>query len=1182
MSAPSSEGRYSVYSEPSTTSSRTLHSRGSGTYVENGEGSSQQHMGGGPRHSRSTAEGAHASRTIDSPLVEDHIGEHDFARRRQRVRRSGGFLLDSQFASGPRTQHVQQSAVNEERKGKRSSRLPGGHINRNSMREQDRDELRVSKTRFESESEEPSPHPRDHAPAVPQPLPIDPNQLVHMALNLSESRRRDVAAGPLITPQARAASGVQREASLGNGPGGSLRKYLNEQRQTSRNLSPGGVGGSPSRHMSRSMQRSASLANPTSVRSDATYARADKARNYIELRMEYLRLLEFLPPLKLDADAPGNFFVSANNVPGSPHAQLTRVPSYAGKQHQLGRPYNPLQYIRNRRSRARERRTLDHASHEFAHVEEIRDWVDRVEQHSKRPGFRRDNTVTLPKLHGDHPSEVDPGQPSRPHKGWVFTPEELLADAYWLEQSDNKAIIESRHGRKIFPTKDAPIPELLVPRESKEYPDKRRRSWVDDIAGNPDTVLPGNESDKGSDRGRKRRLLPGFHADSPRHGKHSRRTSRLRGLDSDTSDSENESKKGRPRIVVDTEHNTGPLALQMENMLKKQAADAQAKSPTIISPDTPNKWGRDQVDGSEPKTARDSLDVPRTTNGFVGIDRQGSFKMPPRARTNPTINLEGHGNRSSFEDLDSTAPNTPTFEKRFPHIGTDLSPPASRGASPTRKSRRSKLNPFHQDHAQENKRSSHLETDLPEFEKQRGSRHVSEETADSAHVGHAILGPNAVRSLLGHRKNDSTTSLPSPDKLRRKGTDEPHSAVSRFFKGVKHEGSKVSGFVFRRDRAEGDDEELSDRHFSGDDTDVSAKPNKSKRPTFARSITSTTAGSISTIDQEKYHLDLPTFRPAHEAEIREDGTVLLPDHISRQDRERKSDRSPRFDRLAPPKMDLERISSASSLASIERARSHSQERINAALSRPGKVGEGGLPPTALRDRQRSASRQALDGQRHWSIAHGNERASGQPMSREAVTQADIARVRALFLCSGIKAKEISHKAYTPRDRPPEFLIRAAKTAKRDLVPVPRKEEHVLAARLLMGELETSTNSLHSATKNFKSRTLKEITDLISELRARLDDDLMPRILNSGDQAVRITSEVAGQGPLQVKQITDEIDRMLRARRRRMRWLRSFGWMMVEWALVAVMWWLWLIVVLVGSVKRVFGFGFGVIRWLLWL
>jgi hypothetical protein len=199
-----------------------------------------------------------------------------------------------------------------------------------------------------------------------------------------------------------------------------------------------------------------------------------------------------------------------------------------------------------------------------------------------------------------------------------------------------------------------------------------------------------------------------------------------------------------------------------------------------------------------------------------------------------------------------------------------------------------------------------------------------------------------------------------------------------------------------------------------------------------------------------------------------------------------------------------------------------------------------------------------------------------------VTQADIARVRALFLCSGVKAKEINRRASAKRSPPPDFLARAAATANRELTSVPRKEEHVLAARILMRELESSTRSLSASTQHFRNKTIRELTEAITELRSKVDSDLMPRIFEGGDVAVRITSEISGQGPLQVKQITDDIDRMMRARRRRMRWLRGLGWMLVEWALVAFMWWLWLVVVLIGSVKKVFGFGWGVARWLLWL
>lgn len=1203
MSTPSSGGPPSVSSEPSATSSRTLHSRGSGAYVENGEGSSKRQS----FVPRDNAEGTQAADAVD---------EQDFAQRRHRVRRSGGFLLDSSFANTTRKRHSHVPSAHDT-KGKRSSRhsdiveadghhcmsLPQGrqvdghsatsrssHIASTDPGTVPDDEIRVDKTRDNARAQRPRTPADSGAPANMSQRPaIGPNQLVHMALNLSESRRRNISASPLLGSQQRATSGVQREGSFSNhgAGGGSLRQYLNEQRRMSRNMSPMGGRGSPSRHMSTAMQRSGSMAFPGSQSfspSPATIARRDKARDYIELRLQYLRLLDFLPPLKPDANAPGNFFVSSNNVPGSPQAQLTRVPSYAGKQHDLGRPYNPLQYIRNRRSRARERRALVHTPQDFADIHEVSHWVDQVEQQARHPGYRRDDAVLLPKLHEDHPGSSEPSKP-KPHKGWTFAPEELLADAYWLEEGDNKTVIENRHGRRIFPPKEPPRPDLLEPRASKEYPEKRRRSWVEGVAAIATEPLSGGESEKGSERGRKRRLLPGFRNDSPRHG---RRGSRLRNnIDSDSSsDSDAESAKRRPRIVVDDEHITGPLALQLETILKQKHNQDHGKSPSIISPDTPDKWGR-QPDQPEERVSRNSLEVPRIGNGFTSMDHPGHFKMPPRVRTTGTLGDDIEP-RSSLDELDTTAPSTPLHQKRFPHIGGNLSPPPSRDSSATRKSKRSKFNPFHSHDVKDG--HDHPEADWTELEKKQRSRQTSEETQDNGHVGHAIMAaPSAVRSLLTHKKNESTSSLPSPDRLRRKDTGEPHSAVTRFFKGVKHEGSKMGDFVFRRDRPDDEDTDtMSDSHTAEYGTDGSVKGSKSKRPALSRSATASTLDATTPKQEDRYHLDLPTFRPAHESQIDADGRIMSGDHISRQNRERKHSRSPRFDRLAPPRMDLERVSTSSSMTILDRHRSHSQDRINDVLSRPGGVGLGGLPPTALRERHssgnlnRSSSRPKLDGQRHWSIADDAENDLHRKAQADVVTQADIARVRALFLSSGVKAKEINRRAHAKRSPPADFLARAAATANRELVPVSKKEEHVLAARILMRELESSTRSLASSTQHFRDETVKELTERIANLRSKIDTDLMPRIFESGDIAVRITSETSGQGPLQVKQITDEIDRMLRARRRRMRWLRGFGWMLVEWALVAFMWWLWLVVVLVGSVKRVFGFGWGVLRWLLWL
>lgn len=1169
--------------------------------MNNGEGSSspRRSIGSGPNTGAVSRAGKTAS---GSPLAAESIHEHDFARRKQRVRRSGGFLLDAKFPSGLQPRPERHHTHVKDDKGKHNSRHDGARpkssllsgdasllpevqtdgqsapngerrVNVADSRGQDNDQLRVERTRKSALLQ----------PPASQQQIIDPSQLVHMALNLSESRKRNVSANQLLA-QSRVTSGSHREGSFSNqGPGSSLRHYLNEQRRISRTISPAGGQHSPSRHMSSSVQRSGSLAYPSGQShappSAATLARADKFRAYIELRVEYWRLLEYLPPLKPNTNAPGNFVVSSNNVPGSPQAQLTRIPSHAGKVYDLGRPYNPLQYIRNRRSRARDRKTLDHDAKDFSDIEQVREWIDRIEQDSMRPGYRRDDGVQLPKLHAKHPVNDAPDKPPRPHKGWVFTIEELFADAHWLEQGDNKTLVENRHGRKIFPPKEMLKDDFLQPRSSKDYSEKRRRSWID---GLPTVAITGDESDKGSERGRKRRLLQPTRGDSPSGGKHSRRGSRLRKKDDkDGTDSETDNGKRKPRLALDTEDNIGPLALLLEQQTKNEQ---QTKSPAIISPDTPDKWGRNDVDIPENNAPQDSLDVPRPGNGFAYVKDHGNFKVPPRTRMNANASIDDTEPRSSFEDWESTAPNTPLHIKRFPHIGDDFSPPQSRATSKTRRSKRSKLNIFHsQEHGED---KYEIRPESAGTDKQRDSRQPSEEAQEDKHFGTSILAaPGAVRSLLSHRKNDSVSSLPSPDKIRRREGQEAPSAVSRFFKGVKQEKSKVGDFIFRRDRLDDSDEEtVSDRNSVEFDTDASTKVRRSKRPELSRTVT---AESTTSKKQGRSRLELPTFRPVNHIQLDEEDGSELEHHITRQDRERKNDRSPRFNRLAPPRMDLGGLSGNESSTSLSPVRSHSQDRINRALARPGVIGLPELPPTALRNvsrsekRRRSSSRPTLDGKRHWSIADDKENVL-QRKPTNIVAQADIARVRALFLCSGVKAKELARRAHSKRDPPPNFLTRAAATANIELFPVSRKEEHVLASRILVKDLESSTKALKLSLETFRNNAIKELTTQVAHLQSRVDADLMPRILDEGDKAVRITSEISGQGPLQVKEIMDEIDRMLRARRRRMRWLRGFGWMLVEWALLAVMWFVWLMVVLVGSVKKVLGIGWGLTRWLLWL
>jgi hypothetical protein len=628
---------------------------------------------------------------------------------------------------------------------------------------------------------------------------------------------------------------------------------------------------------------------------------------------------------------------------------------------------------------------------------------------------------------------------------------------------------------------------------------------------------------------------------------------------------------------------TGPLGLHLKNMLEREAKESKTYSPALISPDTPDKWGTGHLDAIDGRSARSSMEY---TNSSAKEDHILGLKMPPKRATDQTIFTEA---RSSFDDVDSAVPDTPLRSKRFPHLESDNSRPPSRGDS-IKKTKKSRLDIFRSDDSVKGHKN---DPDSAGTDKKRSSRHVSEEVDDGSGLGAAILAaPGAVKSLL-HRRDDSVSSLPSPENRKEfRESRDPSSAVTRFFKGVKGEGSKVGGFIFRRDRPTSDSESDLDAIDSvpeHDETDEGInKAPRTSRPKPGRTTTSTTIGSVSSKLNGRYHIDLPSFRSQNDPEKAYSSDSGLPDdHVSRQARARANDRSPRFERLAPGRLDLRSLS-ASPAVSRSPSPDSPRNRLNKVLERPGGVGAGGMPITSLANATTSdgslhpsAARPKLE-KRHWSITDENSTIVHRHTTANIVTGADIARVRALFLCSGVKAREIYRRAYEKRVEPPPFLIKAAKATNAALIPIPRKEEHVLAARFLVSNLETSTETLERSANQFREDTIQNLSESINRLKARVEADLFPRVRDSGDEAMRITSEVSAAAPLSVKQISDEIDKMIRARRRRMRWVRRVGWMFVEWLLVGIMWWVWLVVVILGTFKRIIGGGVSVVRWLLWL
>ncbi|KAF2747480.1 hypothetical protein M011DRAFT_402536 [Sporormia fimetaria CBS 119925] len=994
---------------------------------------------------------------------------------------------------------------------------------------------------------------------------MDPNQIVQMALSLSESRRRNVSAGQLIAPQPTSSPRVPSVSLQHNRsarePGGSLRQYLNEQRRASRNISPYG--------------KTTAGRDPSS----ATLARAAKAKAAIEIRMEYLRLLENLPPLKPDVFAPGNFTTASYNVPGSPYPHMTRTLSYAGKKHELGRAYNPLQYLRNRRTRARERQSLDHMPEDFKDPDKVRDWVDRIEEESRSPDFRRNDGVYLPEFHEDHDRDAVPSRPTRHRMGWNFTTEELISDVVWLEQDGNKHLIEDRHGHKIFPklSEQPQKDDFLQPRASKEYTDKRRRSWVESLPGVSADATTGDESDPTSERGRKRRLLPAFRPESPKlkpQMHRFRRRAKRRGSHSDTSsDDESDSQPAKLQGVpsaADTAVNTGPLSLHLHGLLEREAKEAQKKSPEVTSPDTPDKWGVGYRDASRNRFERSPMG-----RGWQSEDNSESglrLREPPSiART-----LSPGSERDPRLSLDyyetASTPDTPFHPRSQSHVESDVTPPPSRGLD--RKSKKSKLDLFRSDDSAGISRQNSLKHRRSESCDKNGKRRGTDEASDGVKLGHAV------KTLLSHKKTDSVNSLTNTDSRRdyKEFKDSP-SAVTRFFKGVKNEGSKVGEFIFKKDRPAEDTGSDSDSVF--DEGDDITKQDSG----IGRSGTVTSTISFDSKQRGRYHVELPSFRSSNDPSRSREGEPLE-DHVTRQARARANSRSARFDRLAPPRMDLGSMSAKSSPA---HSRSPSIEPPTQRQADLDDENADRFPTLTPFDTRTSHTSSQLDEpshprfeRRHWSITDDDPNNPRRTKTTHTITRSDIARARALFLCSGIKAHEISRRAHETRTPPPPFLLSAASLTNSNLMPVPTKEEHVLAARILVRNLEASTLALQHSAQRYREHTIKDLNAMISRLKSRVESELEPKVHGVGDEALRIVRIVSAEAPLGVKQVSDRMENMIRARRGRMRWVRRVGWMVVEWMVLGVMWWVWLVVMVVGVVKRGVGGLLGVVRWLLWV
>ncbi|KAK8195227.1 uncharacterized protein BKA78DRAFT_309378 [Phyllosticta capitalensis] len=1244
-STPSSEVRRSTSSQPSPGSSATLHSRRSALNLDPGESSVSKRRKSPLRSilSEDRNEESHANGRARGQglLGSDLAPNQERTRRKRSPRRSGGFLLEP-LLPGVDSLRRKKDKDKLHIEKRRKSKSPGsyesspGHYSRSS-----------SPRSFPSSSGDPSTLSPDvsqeiHAPGdsrqgtareskglgvnfdLPNDGPeqqssssgIDPFQIVNMALSLNESRRRQFSAGQLPPPaigsgRRTTSAGYSMQSTPMQGSftnysmGGSLKQALQQQpRRISRNMSPNGgrIGTPPSRHVSVStpgsvMDPSTGIQH-TYTFSDATLARAAKARIYIELGCEYRRLLQFLPPLS-PAEAT-SASLSASSIPGTAIVDL-KPTSLRSTPQLLGRRYNPLQFIRNRKLRARERHALNPDYHEFEDSDRVREWIDEVEEASQENGYRRAENVQLPPFEPrtsiatlpqqssgeSKKSSILSGKAPRPRMDWFTLPSEFLADAVWMEQDSHKALIEDRHGNRIFPEPRVSLQKSRISRDFARTSLDRQSS-----AGHVSDYRTTDTSDNGSTRGRKKRHF--LHRDRDDSQDRGRKLGWIRSRSNSSSglSSSDDDRDVRRRAAwrrPSQAENIGPLERHLQSMIENEAKQESHSSPNFSSPD---RWGT----GQAARRVRTDPEHPEQ-HGEKTAAQQATTRLKSAAE-NPPMEQ-----RQSFE---SSAPLTPLSQT----FSLDRTSSPSGLASPDHKPhRRSKL-PFFRSDAVAAKHKS-IPSDI--LSESTHSRHISGEPVDQGHLSVEQLHRSNSKPLLKtHNTTESIHSISSfelKDGKRREPKDkEPGSAVTRFFKGVRQEGSKVGHFVFKKDKPPEDSDSSSDGEHSStsdSDDDMSRTVVLGRPKPVSRTATDTGAMSDASDSRSKYHMELPTFKSANaqpqgEKSDPEDGKL----HVHRR-------RPTRFDRLAPPRLDLGKISSRSSSPgdipeetrekflrahSVDpeiRSRSPSAARnhINALLELPGGVGRTGhLPPTGLSVNTVDSASTARPpiGHRQWSISNhtldNQRRPSGNlPKASFFTTRTEIARVRALLLCSGIKAAELARRAHEVHDPPSRFLIKAAAVAENARVyPLPASEEHVLAARFLSSNLACNNEALLAATDSFARFRAAELRRRCEALQIEIGDKLTPRCHNCADDADAFLREVGSEATLAVKAIVDRIEAMGRARRRRFRWVRRAGWVMLEWMVLGIMWWVWLVVVVVRGVLGVGRCAGRGVKWLLWM
>ncbi|KAL4787380.1 hypothetical protein BJX76DRAFT_20605 [Aspergillus varians] len=984
----------------------------------------------------------------------------------------------------------------------------------------------------------------------PAPLGLDTDslQIVNLALNLSESRRKgnvgysvpgQIPGGTWRSSGDGRASATGSIPSHGSYPGRSASQSLNDDRVRLTRLSVSTI----SNDVLNSLPKSATSDSTPQGFSAGTLTRAANARRYFELRHEYLRLLPSLPPL----------------LPPHANHSTTDFSHDAGDQYPPHRAYNPLQSIRNRKVRLRERCPIDPEEDGWNDIDKVHNWVNSVEAGYSHQAHTPLECLKLPRFQGGHvdgPSNqgVDDADTSavsppsslrrisrttslkarRPRSDWLIYPDELLADAAWAEEAQNKSRLMDKDGNILYPD-----PSSLMVNDAHQEQVKGKSS-----------VSTGRPSSHTSHSDARQSLS--FDMKDLGRGREPRRLRAPQRIGRSSSASEDLGSKRRKLRI---------------------------RSRSSSSTSTDERTYQDSFLGNA-RSPRRSMSHLRQ-KATVWNENRGSLSSVPSA--------DDRYDRLSMAKMEGYGPSTGMNIGYFPSIASNLSSrsssPAKRGFSRAVGSRRA--------HS-------------------RGSFHRKGADDDSSIDFEAVRKDSLPITEPASQIDIEPTPLPSKastyhlDSRRTNGQERkdyvPHESKLRgIFKGpgkiagkVGNEVSKMGDFILKKDNAGhsrqssfaiSDDSESEDDETKGEKRAI-PRAILRRLPTFSDDLGRPSPRNSDKSLAKNYLQAPPTIvEPRQHRDDNEPGAVSLTNSQGQfmdLDGDATNSLGPQG-KLSGHSMRRghRSLQLGHEIHTVREEIKKGRIRDNTvpfSLARPPVTGLAQAQPTTTVQSSHDIRPKLSAQSRSWSIS---DRSVSISIGSGVPGKQEIARTRALLLSSGIKAREITRRAETVRSPPPDFLQRSFGLD----APIPsvrRLNEHALASQMLLQRIESSHSSFESSIEHVPKAAFSPLKSQLSVLEDLVNKSLNTRVRAAAEEAENLSMQLNTTSTLAVKQLSDTLEHGLRKRHRRLRWLRRTGFMMLEWALVGLLWWVWLIVVGFRLLRKLLhGMASGV-RWILWL